>query len=156
MLIYKIKKTTLRVGKDKGKTKYFAAPVPQDKITTHQVESRIVEATALSRADVRAATTALAQIVREEMLAGRSVDLADLGTFKVISNGKYMNSEKEVTAETLKTPRIQFFPKEEMRAEAKNVGRSIVREDAPPAAKPPQSEGGSGSSGPGTGGHAGI
>ncbi|WP_235816357.1 HU family DNA-binding protein [Bacteroides ihuae] len=34
---------------------------------------------------MRSAITALAEIVRKEMFAGRSVDLADLGSFKVIS-----------------------------------------------------------------------
>ena len=63
-----------------------------------------------SRADVRSAITALAKIVREEMLSGRTVDLTNLGSFKVVSNGKRVETEKAVTAETLKTPRIQFFP----------------------------------------------
>ena len=66
----------MRIGKHKGKTMYYASPIAQDKITTKQLEDRIVNATALSRADVRSAITALAKIVREEMLSGRTVDLA--------------------------------------------------------------------------------
>lgn len=100
----------MRIGKHKGKTMYYASPIAQDKITTKQLEDRIVNATALSRADVRSAITTLAKIVREEMLSGRTVDLANLGSFKVVSNGKRVETEKAVTAETLKTPRIQFFP----------------------------------------------
>lgn len=113
MLIYKVKKEVAYVGKNKGKTVYYAAPVAQDKITSKQVEDRIINLTALSRADVRSAITALAEIVREEMFAGRAIDLADLGSFKVVSTGKRMESAKLVTAETLKTPRIQFFPRVE-------------------------------------------
>ena len=71
MLIHQIKKGVAYVGKNKGKTVYYAAPIVQDKVTSHQVENRIIKATALSRADVRSAITALAEIVREEMLAGR-------------------------------------------------------------------------------------
>lgn len=116
------------IGKNKGKTLYYAAPMAQDKITSKQVEDRIINATALSRADVRSAITALAEVVREEMLAGRAVDLADLGSFKVVSTGKRMLTKKEVTIETLKTPRIQFFPRMEMRNQAKAVQRIIVNQ----------------------------
>ena len=49
MLIHQIKKETAYIGKNKGKTVYYAAPVVQDKITTRQVEDRIINATALSR-----------------------------------------------------------------------------------------------------------
>ena len=83
MLLYNVKKEEMRIGKHKGKTMYYASPIAQDKITTKQLEDRIVNATALSRADVRSAITALAKIVREEMLSGRTVDLANLGSFKV-------------------------------------------------------------------------
>ena len=143
MLLYNRKKEVMRVGKHKGKNMYYAAPVAQDKITTRQVEDRIINATALSRADVRAAITALAEIVREEMFSGRTVDLADLGSFKVISNGKRMEAEKAVTADTLKTPRIQFFPKLEMRNQAKSVQRVVIREgEATPVAPNPTPGGG--------------
>ena len=128
MLLYNVKKEEMRIGKHKGKTMYYASPIAQDKITTKQLEDRIVNATALSRADVRSAITALAKIVREEMLSGRTVDLANLGSFKVVSNGKRVETEKAVTAETLKTPRIQFFPKLEMRNQAKNVQHVVIRE----------------------------
>ena len=96
MLLYNVKKEEMRIGKHKGKTMYYDSPIAQDKITTKQLEDRIVNATALSRADVRSAITALAKIVREEMLSGRTVDLANLGSFKVVSNGKRVETEKAV------------------------------------------------------------
>ena len=110
MLLYNVKKEEMRIGKHKGKTMYYASPIAQDKITTKQLEDRIVNATALSRADVRSAITALAKIVREEMLSGRTVDLANLGSFKVVSNGKRVETEKAVTAETLKTCLLYTSP----------------------------------------------
>lgn len=139
MLRFKIKTTTMGVGKRKGQKVFFATPITQDRLTAREVEERIVNATALSRADIRAAITALAEVVREEMFSGRAVDLADLGSFKVVSNGKRMDTEQEVTELTLKTPRIQFFPKQEMREKAKAVTRIIVRETKPntkPGKKP--------------------
>ena len=109
MLLYNVKKEEMRIGKHKGKTMYYASPIAQDKITTKQLEDRIVNATALSRADVRSAITALA---------------------------KRVETEKAVTAETLKTPRIQFFPKLEMRNQAKNVQHVVIRESEAGSAKP--------------------
>ena len=52
-----MKKEVAYVGKNKGKTVYYAAPVSQDKITSKQVEDRIINLTALSSADVRSAIT---------------------------------------------------------------------------------------------------
>ena len=48
MLLYNVKKEEMRIGKHKGKTMYYASPIAQDKITTKQLEDRIVNATALS------------------------------------------------------------------------------------------------------------
>ena len=36
----------MRIGKHKGKTMYYASPIAQDKITTKQLEDRIVNSTA--------------------------------------------------------------------------------------------------------------
>ena len=136
MLLYNVKKEEMRIGKHKGKTMYYASPIAQDKITTKQLEDRIVNATALSRADVRSAITALAKIVREEMLSGRTVDLANLGSFKVVSNGKRVETEYAATADTLLTPRMQSFPKLEMRNQAKYVQHVVIRESEAGSAKP--------------------
>lgn len=86
-----------------------------------------LETMVLNAADVRSAIAALAEIVREEILAGRSVALADLGSFRVVSTGKRMATEKEVTADTLKAPRIQFLPKMEMRNLTKSIQRVVLR-----------------------------
>ena len=77
MLLYNVKKEEMRIGKHKGKTMYYASPIAQDKITTKQLEDRIV-----------------------------------------------------------KTPRIQFFPKLEMRNQAKNVQHVVIRESEAGSAKP--------------------
>ena len=47
MLLYNVKKEEMRIGKHKGKTMYYASPIAQDKITTKQLEDRIVNALSL-------------------------------------------------------------------------------------------------------------
>lgn len=125
MLFYKIMSRKMAIGKEKGEERCYASVIATDYITTEQVEERIEKRTALSKADVRAAITALSEVVQEELLAGHAVDLGDLGSFKVVSMGKFVKSKAEVTPETLKTPRIKFFPKREMREKARNVRREI-------------------------------
>lgn len=125
MIQYNIKRGILHIGKRTGETVYYAEPIRQDRITPEQVENRIINSTALSRADIRAAVTALAEVIREEMFAGRIVDLADLGSFKVVSMGKRMSKEEDVTVETLNRPHITFYPKAEMRRQASAVSRIV-------------------------------
>ena len=136
MILHEIKKIVMRIGKNKGKTMYFASPLPQDRTTTRQVEDYIINLTSLSRSDIRSCITALAEVLRNEMLAGHAVDFADLGSFKLISTGKQVEKEKDVTTETLKKARVQFFPRAELRAMAEKVQRIIQKPDEEKPAKP--------------------
>lgn len=137
MIIHKIKTSVMRVGENlKGKQVYFANQVQTQRTSTKEVEQRIVNRTALSKADIRAAITALAEIIKEELAAGRTVDLADLGAFKVLSIGKRMLNEKDVTVNSLKEPRIQFIPKKEMKEWARQVERSILHGEEMCTSKP--------------------
>ena len=125
MIIHIVKEMIARIGKLKGKKVYFAAPLQQDRVSTHQLEDYIINLTSLSRSDVRACITALGEVLRNEMFAGHIVDFADLGSFKLSSVGKQMEKKEDVTAATLKRPRVQFFPKGELRAMALQVQRVI-------------------------------
>lgn len=93
---------------------------------------------------MRAAITALAEVVRE-MFSGpqrgprRSRLIQGRGQQqKAYGNGK------EVTANTLKTPKIQFYPKLEMRNQARAVQRMVMRPDGSSTQSggvtPPQAE----------------
>lgn len=129
MIIHIIKEILVRIGKHKGKKMFYAAPLQQDRVTTHQVEDYIINLTSLSRSDVRACITALAEVLRNEMFAGHIVDFADLGSFKLSSVGRYVEKKEDVTAATLKAPRVQFFQKKELRAAAMLVQRVVEKFD---------------------------
>ena len=59
---------------------------------------------------------------------GMSVDLAELGSFRLVVPSKMMDSAAEVTvADALKTPKIVFTPKQKMRDAANSVELSIDR-----------------------------
>lgn len=89
------------------------------------VIDRIVRETSLSAGDVSNAMISLGAIVRDALLMGASVDLAELGSFRVIAPPTMMDKEIDVTAETLKTPKIVFTPKSQMRDAAKSVELSV-------------------------------
>ena len=74
------------------------------------------------------ALISLSNVVCEAMQLGMSVDLAELGSFRVVVPSKMMDTPEEVTvANALKTPKIVFTPKQKMRDAANSVELSIDR-----------------------------
>lgn len=127
MIEFEVKSKTQPIGKRKGQTVYYAQPVSQQHLTNKMVVDRIVRETSLSAGDVSNALISLGAIVRDALELGQSVDLADLGSFRIVVPAKMMDTEAEVTAESLKKPKIIFTPKAAMRSAAKSVELRVVR-----------------------------
>ena len=125
MIEFEVKSRKLNIGKRKGQTVYFASPKSNQHLTNKMVVDRIVRETSLSAGDVSNALISLGAIVRDALLLGSSVDLAALGSFRVVVPPKMIDKEIDVTAETLKSPKIVFTPKMQMRAAAKAVELSV-------------------------------
>ena len=121
MIEFEVKSRKLNIGKRKGQTVYFASPKSNQHLTNKMVVDRIVRETSLSAGDVSNALISLGAIVRDALLLGSSVDLADLGSFRVVVPPKMIDKEIDVTAETLKSPKIVFTPKMQMREAAQSV-----------------------------------
>lgn len=121
MIEFEVKERVMTIGEKKGQTLYYASPKTVHRVTTKQLEDEIVRATSLARGDVRNALTTLAEFVNSSLQRGAAVDLADLGSLKVVIGSQMMDTPAEVTAATLKTPAVRFFPKQEMLAAAKRV-----------------------------------
>ena len=128
MLEHEIKKKVLTIGNRKGQTVYYAYPKSQQKLTNEMVIERIVRETSLSEGDVSNALISLGNIVCDALKMGMSVDLAELGSLRLIVPSKMMDTPEEVTvADALKTPKIVFTPKQKMRDAANAVELSIDR-----------------------------
>ena len=109
-------------------TVYYAYPKSQQKLTNEMVIERIVRETSLSEGDVSNALISLSNIVCDALKMGMSVDLAELGSLRLIVPSKMMDTPEEVTvADALKTPKIVFTPKQKMRDAANAVELSIDR-----------------------------
>lgn len=128
MIEFEVKERIMSIGEKKGQTVYYAAPKIVQRITARQLEDEIVRATSLARGDVRNALTTLAEFVSSGLQQGASVDLGDLGAIKVVIGSQLMDTPQEVTAATLKTPAVRFFPKQEMLNDAKSVKVKVVNQ----------------------------
>ena len=116
------------IGKREGQTVYFAKLKTQQKLTNQMVIERIVREISLSEGDVKNALVSLSNIVCDALKLGMSVDLAELGSLRLIVPSKMMDTPEEVTvADALKTPKIVFTPKQKMRDAANSVELSIDR-----------------------------
>ena len=145
MIEFQVRSKKMTIGKNKGKTVYYAYPKAKQNLTNKMVIDRIVRETSLSAGDVSNALISLGAIVRDALLMGSSIDLADLGSFRVIVPPKMIDNEIDVCVETLKTPKIVFTPKMQMREAAKNVELSVdnpKRKKKKEGKKPGGSEGG--------------
>lgn len=71
----------------------------------------VVEQISLSGVDVSNALISLSSIVCDTFKIGMSVNLAELGSFRLVVPSKMMDTPEEVTvANALKTPKIVFTP----------------------------------------------
>ena len=130
MIEFDVKSKILNVGERKGQTVYYAQPKMQQRMPVEEVKRRIVRETSLSEGDVNNAMVSLRNVVCDGLRLGMSIDLGDLGTFRIVVPSKMMDSEEEVTAEkALKTPKIVFTPKQVMRDAAKAVEVMIDKGD---------------------------
>ncbi|MDO4162973.1 MAG: HU family DNA-binding protein [Bacteroides sp.] len=128
MIDFEIKSKKQTVGSKKGQTVYYAYPKTQQKLTNKALVERIVRETSLSAGDVSNALISLSNVVCEALEQGMSVDLAELGSLRLIVPSKMMDSADDVTAaKALNTPKIQFTPKQKMREAANKVTLSIDR-----------------------------
>jgi predicted histone-like DNA-binding protein len=143
MIEFEVKSRVMNIGKRKGQTLYYASPKSNQRLTNKMVVDRIVRETSLSAGDVSNALISLGAIVRDALLMGASVDLADLGSFRVIAPPTMVDKEIDVTAATLKTPKIVFTPKAQMRDSAKSV--ELVVDNPKRRAQQQGSQGGNGS-----------
>ena len=128
MIEHEIKSRVITIGNRKGQTVYYAYPKSQQKLTNDMVIERIVRETSLSEGDVSNALISLGNIVCDALKMGMSVDLAELGSLRLIVPSKMMDTPEEVTVnDALKTPKIVFTPKQKMRDAANAVELSIDR-----------------------------
>ena len=132
MIEFEVKSKKQTVGPKKGQTVYYAIAKNNNHMTLDAVLDMIVDETSLSRGDVMNALIALARIVCRGVKMGFSVDLGDLGSLRVYFPSKMMDKEADVTAATLKTPKIIYTAKARMREAARSAEVSVIHKTPKP------------------------
>ncbi|MCD8304023.1 MAG: hypothetical protein LUC86_04260 [Prevotellaceae bacterium] len=118
----------------KGEMVYYAERKSTHWLRPDEAMDTIVDATSLTRGDLKNAITSLAEVLAEGLSEGRNVDLGELGTFRLEVSSRYESSPEDVTVEdTLKVPRIVFYPKKRLLRKALKVRMSIDHSMVMPA-----------------------
>jgi len=126
MIEFEVKSRKLNIGTRAGQTVYYASPKTQQKFTNKMIVERIVRETSLTAGDVSNALISLSNAVCDALKMGASVDLAELGSLRLVVPSAMMDKKSDVTvAKALKTPKIQFTPKKAMKDAANSVELSI-------------------------------
>ena len=125
MIEFEIKSKKQTIGAKKGQTVYYAVAKNNNHMTLDTVCQQIVDETSLSYGDVMNALTTLARLVCRGLKMGFSVDLGDLGALRVYYPSKMVDKKEDVTAASLKTPKVVFTPKAKMREAAKTAEVSV-------------------------------
>lgn len=134
-LKFRVAKRIQSIGKRKGKELYYAIQEEHQRTTWSDVERRIVHSTGISRADLRGVVIALSEIIEDELKAGRSVDLAEIGTIKLVGTGKMMDRFEDVNASTIKKVKAQFYRKKGLTRAIEDVRIEVLKEAHIPKAK---------------------
>ena len=106
MLIFKVVETIHRIGPKKGQKAYNAVQKAPMKFSSAWLVERIVRETSLSEGDVRNVLITLRNIFIEVITLGGSLDLGDIFSFRTTIPSKMIDKEEDVTAASLKKPRI--------------------------------------------------
>ena len=137
MVEFEVKSKKQTIGKKKGQTVYYAVPKSNQHMTLDALCDMIMDETSLSRGDVMNTLITLGKMACRSLKMGASIDLGDLGSLRIYFPPKMMDDMKDVTAATLKKPKIVFTPKNRMREAANAVEVSV---DNPARKKEPAKE----------------
>jgi len=136
MISFKVIESVLRIGPRKGQKAYCAVPKSSNKFSQEWLIDRIVRETSLSEGDVRNVLITLRNIFIEVITLGGSLDLGDIFSFRTAIPSKMETKEEDVSANSLKRPRIIVSWKENVRKALKNIEVEVDNPKRKKAGKP--------------------
>ena len=136
MIIFKVIESVLSIGPRKGQKAYSAVPKAPNKFSSAWLVERIVRETSLSEGDVRNVLITLRNIFIEVITLGGSLDLGDIFSVRTAIPSKMETKEEDVSANSLKRPRIIVSWKENVRKALKNIEVEVDNPKRKKAGKP--------------------
>ncbi|WP_321281745.1 HU family DNA-binding protein [Marinifilum fragile] len=106
---------------DRSQSKFYVQPVRSGTWGRREIETYLVEKTALSKAEARGVTITLVDFIKEELLKGNAIKVEGLGTFSIRVKSDGSDTADEVTAKNVKSVIISFRSDRELREEVSKV-----------------------------------
>jgi predicted histone-like DNA-binding protein len=104
-----------------AEAKLYAIPVNEGKVTQQEVAVDIVNLSSLSRGDVGNVINSLIDTVPKYLLMGRSVNLGELGTFRISFSSKGVDEPGDFTVDKISAARIVFTPSVELKRKLDHI-----------------------------------
>jgi predicted histone-like DNA-binding protein len=117
----KYKMTKRTNPQDLTKSKLYATPVNNGKITQKNIAADIVNFSSLSRGDVTSVIENLIDTIPKYLLMGKSVKLGELGTFRISFSSTGVDNEAEFTTDKISNVKVLFLPSPELRASLNGI-----------------------------------
>ncbi|MBQ8277823.1 MAG: HU family DNA-binding protein [Bacteroidaceae bacterium] len=90
--------------------KYYAQAVTADRITVDRIAREIEESCTVHESDIRAVIAAFTRRIIVHLQDGHSINLGDLGNFRVSVRSTPCDVPDEVTADSVRAARVVYAP----------------------------------------------
>ena len=113
---FTVKPKKITLGTRAGQTGYMAVAEGNSKLSLSRLIDIVVDETSLGAGDARNAIITMTKIARRYLSDGISIDMGELGSFRVSVSSKILSDPLEVTAATaLNKPKIVYTPRQDLR-----------------------------------------
>ena len=119
-------KTKMGVGPKKGQIQYTVKRVSYADITSDAILDEIKDASTFSPADAKSMLGNFINLVKNDLLEGRIVDLGVLGSLMPKISVKSVDTRKECDLSTIKSVGIQYVPATELSSDAKKISMQVI------------------------------
>jgi predicted histone-like DNA-binding protein len=101
--------------------KLYATPVYDGKVAQNEITVDIVNLSSLARGDVGNTINSLIDTVPKYLVMGKSVNLGELGTFRVSFTSEGVEDAKDFSVDKISGVRVVFIPSMELRRKLSNI-----------------------------------
>ena len=119
-------KTKMGVGPKKGQIQYTLKRVSYADVTSEALLDEIKSASTFSPADAKSMLGNFVDVVKEDLLEGRIVDLGVLGSLMPKISVKSVDTRKECDLSTIKSVGIQYVSATELTSDAKKISMQVI------------------------------
>ena len=106
---------------DRSKSKWYAAPVNEGKITKTELAKEVVNISALSRGDVSSVIENLLDVIPKYLLMNKSVSLGELGTLRLSFSSEGVEDSKDFNTSKMSNLKVVFTPGSELKKQLKDA-----------------------------------